>query len=325
MEKLQQSQPGEVLTIWPLEKSDLADGVDLEVLACAPTIWDIYPERTPGTIWPRIPGGAIVGQAPEKQLFAASSLLPCGTCECCKASLHLACTSPYRPGSNAPGGFANSTRLPDSFLVPDLPLDIDPAIMAALIALAGPTYQTIATVGMVPGDTVVVWGQAGPGALPLQLLRALGMRPIWVTSTKSHPIDDIQYTDHCPTLAELPNPRCHVIDLSVDEEACRNWLPLAANSISCTVVGSMPSANDSLKWQFQPVLENLLFGQAALRWIRDIHPHLVLELIALVKKGWVTIDPWVQRVTLEKMPKTFATLLENKFDIPKWPVFSVQT
>ena len=248
----------------------------LDVLACAPTQWDLAPPA----LWPRTPGGVIIARAPDGQLRCCAGYLPCGTCDRCRIGLHLACSSPLRPGHNHPGGMAPRVHLPPRFLAPLSPAPTEElAHIAALLAAGGPTYQAAVMTGMAPGDTVLVFGHPGPGALPLRLLTGLGLRALYVCPgpAPQHLPPEVTVVPAVPPTDDLPSPRCHLLDLAPSSSSLESWGPVAQGCLSCTLLGASPP----------PALRDcraILGGQAVLRWVRDIHPHLVLDVVALGRR-----------------------------------------
>jgi hypothetical protein len=152
----------------------------------------------------------------------------------------------------------------------------------ALLAGAGLAYQAQAMAGMVPGDTVVVVGDAGPAALPLRLLVAGGLRPLGLGGRPPLP-EGVESCDELPAFSELPSSRCHLLDLQPSAASVARWLPLAAGCLSISLLG--PTA-PSLSIEPSAVL----CGQASLRCVRDLHPHLVLDVAALVTSNRVSLE-----------------------------------
>jgi len=233
----------------------------------------------------------------------------------------MACLHPIRPGWNHPGGLATRLVLPPRFLAP-LP-DLEPleaARLAATLAAAGPTYQAAVLAGMAPGDTVLVLGSPGPGALPLRLLVAMGLRPVWITTHPEPVPEGVRLTLH-PDVDQLPSPRRHVLDLWPTPASVAIAQTLAGTCLSVTLLGPGPPPRLDL--------ERLLAGQAVLRWVRDLHPHLVLDILALTRTPTFTggglqsgeaggrSSPF-ETVDMAGMIPAFAALSQG--NAPTWPV-----
>jgi hypothetical protein len=155
-------------------------------------------------------------------------------------------------------------------LAPGLGEQDDLAAVVLILALAGTTYQAVASADMAPGDTVLLFGDIGQGALPLAVMQAMGLRPLHVRSPDLE--NELESAASC---------RTHIMDVTPSERSIQHWIHLAPSCLSCTLLGPGP-----LDGTF--ALNQLLGGQSALRWIRDLHPHLILDLAALVLSGRVT-------------------------------------
>jgi D-arabinose 1-dehydrogenase-like Zn-dependent alcohol dehydrogenase len=201
--------------------------------------------------------------------------------------------------------------VPPLFLAPAA-FDVDPAAAVALLAAAGQTYQAQASAGMAPGDAVVVFGPMGPGAFPLQVLAAAGLRVTWVSPAQESPIELPDRVEHRRTWSlddDLPSARCHLLDLEPTPASIEQWLPLARLCVSCTLVGRLPSTAHA-------PLHRLLDGEVALRWVHDLHPHLVLDVLSLIVTGRVSVQPHLQPMSFDD----FAAADFRRAETGRWPV-----
>ena len=291
----------------------------MQVVASAPTRADLSPPPHFG--WPRVPGGVFIAADQQGQRWLCGGLLPCGACVACQAANHLACSDPLRPGSSpeAPGALA--THLPLHHRGhPEILADLAPlpasweersAEVVTLLAAAGPVYQAAAGAGMVPGDTVFVFGDPGPGALPLRLLTSLGLSPLWFGHPDHQAGSAFLHAGGVEELPEMPSPRSHVIDLAPCERSLKQWLRLLQRCLTVTLVcPTLP--------RLEPPLGRLLAGQAPLRWVRELHPHLVLDVAALAASDELEISPWMETVTLQQMPGAFTRAAQGQSR--RWPV-----
>ena len=235
------------------------------------------------TAWPRIGGGVLAGRDAEGHLWLCGGYLPCGRCAACQSGLLLGCEQPTRPGWNTPGGFASALRLAAGAAPADFAAQRLPQVVAS-IASAGLAYQAQVLAGMSPGDNVLVVGEAGSGALPLRLLSAGGLRPLWL-GNGSPPEAVVQVSELRPD--ELPPARYHLIDLHPSAASISSWQALAHRCLTVSLLG--PPSHD-----LTAPLAGLLAGQTCLRWICDLHPHLVLDLAALVVGGRLLVDDVVE-------------------------------
>jgi hypothetical protein len=183
---------------------------------------------------------------------------------------------------------------------------------AVLLAAAGPTYQAAAAAGMAPGDTVLLLGSQGPGDLPSRLLDALGIRAVPVPAPADHP--SASGGTALPRLEDLPSARRHLLDLAPTEESVGLWAPLAAACISCTLVGPVGPAH-------LPRAEEVLGGQTVVRRVRDLHPHLALDLAALVMHRRIDVGDTVEIHDLGGIADTLAAFARGEAG-PRWPVMA---
>jgi hypothetical protein len=124
----------------------------------------------------------------------------------------------------------------------------------------------------------------------------------------------VEVAADCPPLSELPSPRCHLLDLAPSVQSVARWLPLATSCLNCVLCACGPPPR-------LPPLEQLLGGHTVLRLVKDLHPHLVLDLASLALGGNVEIRPWIE---LHTHLDTFGPAL-SEFLVgapPRWPVLS---
>jgi len=181
----------------------------------------------------------------------------------------------------------------------------------ALVAAAGLTYQATASAGMVPGDTVYVVGEPGPGALPLRILVALGLCPVWIGG-EGEPPDGVLKAEGAGDLPEVSSPRGHTVCLSASDHDLEQALTLAARCL--TITYALPS----LPAEAAAPLDGLLAGAATARWIRHLHPHLVLDVVALALSGELDVSPHLERCSMEEMPDAWDALARR--ETSGWPV-----
>ena len=288
------------------------NGTVLTVVACAPTRNDVV---MAGTSWPRVPGGALAGDDEQGQRWLCGGLVPCGQCPPCQTAHHEACHRPYLPGSSAstPGGLATRVFLPGADHLAPLPTAASVHCVVALIASAGLTYQATASAGMVPGDTVFVFGDPGPGALPLRTLVALGLCPVWISpAPRSSAPDGVELTGSVEDLPEASSPRCHILELGPCSAHLADVLALTRQSLTLTF--ALPGLPDDAR----PPLAALLAGPLTARWVSQLHPHLVLDLAALALQGELDVAAQVEVCSLDDFPRAWGALIRG--ETARWPV-----
>ncbi len=108
------------------------------------------------------------------------SVLPCGSCEYCRAGRGNICPQLQMPGNHRDGGFAEYVVIPARDLVP-LPSDLDLAHSAVIAdALTTPYHAVVHRARVRSGDWVVVVGCGGVGINAVQFAAAAGANVIAV-------------------------------------------------------------------------------------------------------------------------------------------------
>ena len=131
----------------------------------------------------------------------------------------------------------------------------------------------------------------------MRLLETMGFRP----SLKSAGAGD----DPSP-----PPGRSHILDLNPTESSLAHWLPLAAQVLTVTLVA--PAA------AYIPPAElgAMLAGQTPARWVKDLHPHLALDLLALARQ--MDLGHAAEACAPDELKVKAATA--NPLDGTPWPV-----
>lgn len=107
------------------------------------------------------------------------AVMPCGTCEVCRAGRGAICARQLFPGNDAHGGFASHVQVPAAGLCPidegqlakaQIPLS-DLSVIADAVTTP---YQAILNSGLSAGDLAIFVGIGGVGAFGVQLAAAMG-------------------------------------------------------------------------------------------------------------------------------------------------------
>jgi len=110
------------------------------------------------------------------------AVLPCGTCEACRAGRGQVCPAQVFPGNDVHGGFGTHVRIPARGLceVPDLadpaknPSGLELSALSVVADAVSTPYQAIVRAGLGPGDLAVWVGTGGVGGFGVQISAALG-------------------------------------------------------------------------------------------------------------------------------------------------------
>lgn len=181
------TEPGEPLE---LEQAALpspgAGEILLEVTACGLCHTDfafLYGGVRPNAPLPLTLGHEIVGRAVAAsagledaidEYFLVPAVLPCGSCELCKAGRGNVCRSQKMPGNDLDGGFASHFLGPAEFLcrIPEGTGQVE--TLSVVADAVGTAYQAVIRAGVSEDDLVVVVGAGGVGTFAIQTARHLG-------------------------------------------------------------------------------------------------------------------------------------------------------
>lgn len=150
--------------------------------------YDGVPTRHPFplTLGHEISGSVVdAGAGAESWLNAevvVPAVIPCGTCDACRAGHGQICPNQVFPGNDVHGGFGSHVRVPATGLcrVPDLskpgqnPAGLDLASLAVVADAVSTPYQAIVRTGLRAGDVAVWVGVGGVGGFGAQISAAMG-------------------------------------------------------------------------------------------------------------------------------------------------------
>jgi 6-hydroxycyclohex-1-ene-1-carbonyl-CoA dehydrogenase len=116
------------------------------------------------------------------QSVIVPAVLPCGTCDWCRASRENICSRQRMPGNDFDGGFATHMMVPARFLIPvrELPADHKLEHLAVVADAVTTPYQALLRAAVAEGDRVVIIGAGGIGIYGVQIAAAMGARVLAV-------------------------------------------------------------------------------------------------------------------------------------------------
>ncbi len=120
------------------------------------------------------PGSALLGKN-----VVISSVIPCGTCDLCKAGRGNVCRAQLMPGNDFHGGFATHIAVPARYLsvVEDLK-GYDLAELSVVADAVTTPYMAMRRAKVGPGDLCICIGVGGVGGYGVQVASALGAKVI---------------------------------------------------------------------------------------------------------------------------------------------------
>jgi 6-hydroxycyclohex-1-ene-1-carbonyl-CoA dehydrogenase len=330
--------PGQPLARRVLEIPDPGPTEALvEVLACGLCHTDLAyaegsaPTRRPP---PLVLGHEIVGTVVAAGASAAirpgtpvlvPAVLPCGGCMFCRAGRGNACPEQKMPGNDVHGGFATHVLLPAFSLVPLSSLSgVDLFTLAVVADAVSTAYQAVRRAALRPGDLAVVVGAGGVGAFVVQVARALGARVIAcdVRTDRLALAGELGAEERVTVLGADPGPvRRRVRDVA------GSWgIPSLRQAIfecSGTPEGQLlafallgrAATLVQVGYTARPVevrLSNLMAFDATLHGTWGCPPEAYPEVLALVEKGQVRLDPLVDRAPMSQLNDLLRAMAENR-------------
>jgi len=130
----------------------------------------------------RAVGDGVAGELVGKPVVVPA-VLPCGTCDACRAGLRTICKRQIMPGNDRHGGFATHLTVPAKYLcpVPASALATHELWQLSVVADAVSTpFMAVRRAGVAKGDVAVVIGAGGIGIHCVQIAAASGARVIAV-------------------------------------------------------------------------------------------------------------------------------------------------
>jgi 6-hydroxycyclohex-1-ene-1-carbonyl-CoA dehydrogenase len=281
-----------------------------------------------------IAGTVVDAPAPNAHLLGCDvivpAVIPCGTCDLCRAGRDTACQRQVMPGNDTDGGFARDVVVPARHLVPLGP-DRGGYELAELSVIADAVttpYQALARAGVAAGDLVVVIGAGGIGTYAVQIARALGARVAVID------IDPAKLERLQPFTPEwLFNAN------EADGAAIKKQLRGAGVSTNRWKVFEMSgtAAGQELAWSLlvpastlgvigftmdKPSvrLSNLMALDATAFGNWGCSPRLYPEVVALVCSGKVDLRPFIERHPIAQGPELFARIANHQDGSGRRPI-----
>jgi len=329
-----------------LESFDLrsadADHVRVRVAGCGVCHTDISyysgAVRTkhplPLVLGHEIAGTVVEAPAPNGHLLGRDvivpAVIPCGTCDLCRAGRDTACQHQIMPGNDTDGGFASFVVVPARYLVPLGPDrgGYDLAELSVVADAVTTPYQALARANVTAGDLVVIIGAGGIGTYAVQIARALGARVAVID------IDPAKLERLQPFTPEwLFNAK------DTDGAAIKKQLRGAGVSTNYWKVFEMSgtAAGQELAWSLlvpastlgvigftmdKPSvrLSNLMALDATAFGNWGCSPALYPEVVALVCSGKVDLRPFIERHPIAKGPEIVARIANHQDGSGRRPI-----
>lgn len=256
------------------------------------------------------------------------AVLPCGECELCKKGRSNMCQKQLMPGNDFDGGFASHIKVPAKFLcsVPEKVLDKYPLKQLSVVADAISTpYQVIKKSELEPGDFAIVIGIGGVGVYAALIAKIMGATVLAMDiddeklgSAKQNGIDATLNVKDLDIKAIKEKVREIAKALGVSRygwkifevSGTKAGQELAYNLITFTstlsIVGFTMDKPDVR-------LSNLMAFDAKLIGTWGCKPELYPEVLDLIAKDKLKIDPFIETFPMSKINEVFRNTLEHKY------------
>jgi len=236
------------------------------------------------------------------------SVIPCGSCELCRAGRGNACRRQLMPGNDMDGGFADFLTVPGRGLC--VVEDRGGYSLADLSVIADAVttpYQAAVRSGLAPGDLAIVVGAGGVGGYAVQIAAALGAKVVALD------VDDAKLAAIAPHGASLT-----LNSKDLDFKSLKKEIAGSAKAWGCpengwkifecsghaagqvTAYGLLGYAGVLMVVGFtlakiEVRLSNLMAFDATVQGTWGCRPELYPDAVRLVTSGKVTLKPFIER------------------------------
>lgn len=275
------------------------------------------------------------GPGAEAWLGAAvvvPAVIPCGTCDACKAGRGAVCPKQVFPGNDVHGGFSSHLRVPARGLcrVPELsspktnPRGLSLADLSVIADAVSTPYQAVVQCGLGAGDLAVFVGAGGVGGFGVQVAAALGAGVIAIDPS---PARRALMAEHGASLTldpvaldakglkgavrdfakgrGVPSWRWKIFETSGSVAGQTTAFGLLAPGSHLSVVGYTPE-------KVELRLSNVMAFDATVRGTWGCLPELYPAVLDLVLKGQVALAPFVERRPLAAVNDVLADLKAHR-------------
>ncbi|HSL22066.1 MAG TPA: 6-hydroxycyclohex-1-ene-1-carbonyl-CoA dehydrogenase [Vicinamibacterales bacterium] len=254
------------------------------------------------------------------------AVLPCGSCEFCRAGRGNACPDQKMPGNDIHGGFATHLLVPASPLVPVdeyVSTRSDARDLSVVADAVSTAYRAVSRAGVTAGDAAFVVGGGGVGAFVVQIARALGARVAVCDVSRERLalleahgaerafIVDGEARDLRKRFAALarewgvPSLRLRIFECSGTPEGQTLAFSLLARGATLVQVGYTP-APVSVR------LSNLMAFDATVHGTWGCPPEAYPDVLRLIADGRVAIRPFVDYAPMSSLNDLLAAMAAHR-------------
>jgi len=253
------------------------------------------------------------------------AILPCGECPACRRGRYALCPEQIFPGNDVHGGFASHLVVPAHHLA-----DAGGVVGRQLEALSvvadavSTSYEAICRSGLAQGDLAVFIGAGGVGGFGAQIAAALGATVLVIDPSKDRrdlalehgatealdpegidPVDLRKSVRAFARARHLPEEEWKLFETSGTPRGQETAFALLTRGAHLGVVGFTPS-------KVSVPLSHLmaLDARAAGNW--GCAPGRYPEVLDLVARGRIVIEPFVERRPMSEINAVFTAMAEHR-------------
>jgi 6-hydroxycyclohex-1-ene-1-carbonyl-CoA dehydrogenase len=253
------------------------------------------------------------------------AVIPCGSCDLCRAGRGNACRKQLMPGNDMDGGFAELLSVPGRGLCPvEDRGGYDLAELSVIADAVTTPYQAAVRSGLGAGDLAIVIGAGGVGGYAVQIAAALGARVVAID------VDDAKLAAIAGHGASLT-----LNSGTVDFKTLKKEITARAQEWGCpahgwkiyecsghpagqeTAFGLLGHAGVLLVVGFtlakiEVRLSNLMAFDATVQGTWGCRPELYPEALRLVTTGRITLQPFIERHPLADGPEVLRRVADHE-------------
>jgi 6-hydroxycyclohex-1-ene-1-carbonyl-CoA dehydrogenase len=274
--------------------------------------------------------GVVESAAPEFRHLVGRevivpSVIPCGTCELCRAGRGNACRNQIMPGNDLDGGFAERIAVPGRGLcVVEARNGYTLADLSVVADAVTTPYQAVVRSGLAAGDLAIVVGAGGVGGYAVQIAAAFGAKAVAID------VDPGKLAGVADVGASL------TLDPSaMDFKTLKKEIAAKAQAWRCpahgwkifecsgttagqeTAFGLLGYAGTLLVVGFtlgkvELRLSNLMAFDATVQGTWGCRPELYPDALRMVTSGRVTLHPFIERHPLREGPEIVRRVADHE-------------
>lgn len=296
--------------------------------------YDGVPTRHPFplTLGHEISGVVVAAGAGSEQWIGRAvvvpAVLPCGTCDACRAGRGQICPHQIFPGCDVDGGFGTHVRVPARGLcpVPDLsdprvnPCELDLPVLSVIADAVSTPYQAIVRSGLAAGDLAIFVGTGGIGGFGVQIAAAVGAvvvaidvdatrlermsthgATVTIDASEAHTKHVRQRVREVAEAHGIPTWRTRIYETSGTVAGQSTAFAMLGHGGVLSIVGYTPKTVELR-------LSNLMAFDAIAQGNWGCLPEHYPAIVDLVLEGRVALEPFIERRALGSINFTFDEL-----------------